>query len=53
MRVSNAMLRMKKDKQVDIGKTSLLELNSMDCQMCSRQSLSNILVINYIVGHLT
>ena len=23
------------------------------CQMCSRQSLSNILVIDYIVGHLT
>jgi len=23
------------------------------CQMCSRQSLSNILVINYVVGHLT
>jgi len=30
MRVSNAMLRMKEDKQVDMGKTSLLELNSVD-----------------------
>jgi len=23
------------------------------CQMCSRQSISNILVIDYVVGHLT
>ena len=23
------------------------------CQMCSRQSLSNMLVIDYVVGHLT
>ena len=30
MRVSNAMLRMKEDKQVNMGKTSLLKLNSMD-----------------------
>jgi len=30
MRVSNAMLRMKEDKQVDMEKTSFLELNGMD-----------------------
>jgi len=30
MRVLNAMLRMKEDKQVDMGKTSLLELNGVD-----------------------
>ena len=30
MRVSNAMLRMQKDKQVDVWKTSFLELNSMN-----------------------
>jgi len=30
MRVSNPMLRMQKDKQVDVGKTSLLELNSLN-----------------------
>ena len=35
MRVSNAMLRMKKDKQVDMGKISLLELNSMDMSYSS------------------
>ena len=35
MRVSNAMLRMKEDKQVDMGKTSLLELNSMDMSYSS------------------
>jgi len=35
MRVSNAMLRIKKDKQVDIGKTSLLELNGMDMSYSS------------------
>jgi len=35
MRVSNAMLRMKEDKQVDIGKTSLLELNGMDMSYSS------------------
>jgi len=35
MRVSNAMLRMKEDKQVDIGKTSLLELNSIDISYSS------------------
>jgi len=29
MRVSNAMLRMKEDEQVDMGETSLLELNGM------------------------
>jgi len=31
----NAMLRMQKDKQVDMGKTSLLELNSMDMSYSS------------------
>jgi len=30
MRVSNAILRIQKDKQVDIGKTSLLELNGVN-----------------------
>jgi len=30
MRVSNAMLRVKEDEQVDMGKTSLLELNGAD-----------------------
>jgi len=35
MRVLNAMLRMQKDKQVDMGKTSLLELNSMDMNYSS------------------
>ena len=35
MRVSNAMLRMQKDKQVDMGKTSLLELNGVNMSYCS------------------
>ena len=35
IRVSNAMLRMKEDKQVDIGKISLLELNGMDMSYSS------------------
>ena len=35
IRVSNVMLRMKKDKQVDMGKTSPLELNSMDMSYSS------------------
>ena len=35
IRVLNAMLRIQKDKQVDIGKTSLLELNSMDMSYSS------------------
>jgi len=30
MRVSNAMLRMQKDKQVNVGKTSFLELNGVN-----------------------
>ena len=30
IRVSNAILRMKEDKQVNMGKTSLLELNSVN-----------------------
>jgi len=30
IRVSDAMLRMKKDEQVNIGNTSLLELNGVD-----------------------
>ena len=30
MRVLNAMLRMKEDKQVDMGETSLLKLNGMN-----------------------
>ena len=35
MRVSNAMLRMQKDKQVDMGETSLLELNGVNMSYCS------------------
>ena len=35
MRVSNTMLRMQKDKQVDMGKTSLLELNGVNMSYCS------------------
>ena len=30
IRVSNVILRIKKNKQVDIGKTSLLELNGIN-----------------------
>jgi len=30
MKVLNAILRMQKDKQVDVGKTSFLELNSVN-----------------------
>ena len=35
MRVSNVILRIKEDKQVDMGKTSLLELNGMDMSYSS------------------
>jgi len=35
MRVLNAMLRMKKDEQVDMGETSLLELNGVNMSYCS------------------
>ena len=35
MRVSNAMLRMKEDEQVDMGETSLLELNGVNMSYCS------------------
>ena len=35
MRVSNAMLRMKEDEQVDMGETSLLELNGVNISYCS------------------
>ena len=35
MRVSNMMLRMQKDEQVDMGETSLLELNGVDMSYCS------------------
>jgi len=35
MRVSNAMLKMKEDEQVDMGKTSLLELNSVNMSYSS------------------
>ena len=35
MRVSNTMLRMKEDKQVDMGETSLLELNGVNMSYCS------------------
>jgi len=35
MRVSNAMLRIKKDKQVNMEKTSLLELNGIDMSYSS------------------
>ena len=33
--VLNAMLRMKEDEQVDMGETSLLELNGVDMSYCS------------------
>ena len=42
MRVSNAMLRMQKDKQVNMGKTSLLELNGMNIS----NSSTNETIIN-------
>ena len=35
MRVLNAMLRMKEDEQVDMGETSLLELNGVDMSYSS------------------
>jgi len=35
MRVSNVMLRMQKDEQVDMGKTSFLELNGMNISYSS------------------
>jgi len=35
MRVSNAMLRMKNNEQVDIEETSLLELNGVDMSYSS------------------
>jgi len=35
IRVSDAMLRMKKDEQVNIGNTSLLELNGVDMSYSS------------------
>jgi len=35
MRVLNTILRIKEDKQVDMGKISLLELNSIDMSYSS------------------
>ena len=35
IRVLNAILRMQKDEQVDMGKTSLLELNGVDMSYSS------------------
>jgi len=35
MRVSNTMLRIKKDEQVDMGETSFLELNGVDMSYSS------------------
>jgi len=35
MRVLNVMLRMQKDKQVDVGKTSFLELNGVNMSYSS------------------
>jgi len=35
MRVSNTMLRMKEDEQVDMRETSLLELNDMNMSYSS------------------
>jgi len=35
MRLSNAILRVQKDEQVNMGKTSLLELNGMNMSYCS------------------
>ena len=39
MRVSNAMLRMQKDKQVDVGKTSFLELNGVNMSYSSAKEV--------------
>ena len=39
MRVLNAMLRIKEDEQVDIEKTSLLELNGVDMSYCSAKKI--------------
>jgi len=35
IRVSNVILRVQKDKQVNMGKISLLELNGMNISYCS------------------
>ena len=35
IRVSNTILRMQKDKQVNVGKTSFLELNGMNMSYSS------------------
>jgi len=35
MRVLNEMLRIKEDEQVDMGETSLLELNGVNMSYCS------------------
>ena len=35
IRISNAMLRIQKDKQVDVGKTSFLELNGVNMSYSS------------------
>jgi len=39
MRISNAMLRMKEDEQVDMGETSLLELNGVNMSYCSAKEV--------------
>ena len=49
MRVLNAMLRMQKDKQVDMGKTSLLELNGVNMSHSSTKET----IINELNGVLS
>jgi len=39
IKVLNVMLRIQKDKQVDIGKTSFLELNGMNMSFSSTKVL--------------
>jgi len=46
MRVSNVMLRMKEDEQVDMGETSLLELNGVNMSYCSTKEA----IINELEG---
>ena len=49
MRVLNAMLRMQKNKQVDVEKTSFLELNSMNMSHSSTKET----IINELNGVLS
>ena len=47
MRVSNAMLRIQKDEQVDVGKTSFLELNGVNMSHSSTKET----IINELKKH--